>query len=780
MGRPNAKMKITLRLTILMALAGLVVLSSAILITISIYYGRKSVENILGSLIRQASTATVEKTTSYLAPADEVARMISLSLGLGLESRPGVQADASRIAAEALSHLDDPTLATGGLTRAEATDMLRAAILRNDGFVRMSRGVLPMFKEISKVHLSEVTRQEFVMVKKMTDHTLSVTYRLHYTAPRGPSAGQDLLLTIWSHDNPVWYSKTGDWSSTIKPGSEYRPSERPWYRKAVAEHQESRKANRPMVPRFTDPYVFYVDRTTGVSCSIPILGNGGEPSHILCVDIGLFELSSEYLAGLRASPKSRTFLVTRNGDLLAYPIAADDENAEKFKRLITEVTNESGTRIFNLAKVGEFDGPLLKEAWETRATGKEGETTTHRFSIRGIPFRAVISPLDIMTDLKWNSVLVLPEDDFLALTKRNTNWQIFISIGILVLTILLSIYLSANITRGLRELMAEAERIRVFDLSNQPRLASPLVEIDRLGEGFFNMRTGLRSFGKYVPIDVVRSLLAMGQEAEVGGQTRTITLFFSDIAGFTHISEGLTPNQLVMDLGEYMSAMGETISTEKGTIDKFIGDAVMAFWNAPLPAPDHAILAVTAALRCQARLKELREGPWKQEGRALFAARIGLHTGDAVVGNMGSRARLNYTAIGDAVNLASRTEGLNKYYGTSILVTGSTWEQTRGRFAGRKIDRAIVSGREEPVDLWEPWCPVDHRTDRHTQLGTRWDEAMALYQNRDFDLAHRSFESIAADFDRDPPALTLAARCAELLRNPPSGDWNGVWVFSDK
>ncbi|MFH1012490.1 MAG: adenylate/guanylate cyclase domain-containing protein [Candidatus Peregrinibacteria bacterium] len=208
------------------------------------------------------------------------------------------------------------------------------------------------------------------------------------------------------------------------------------------------------------------------------------------------------------------------------------------------------------------------------------------------------------------------------------------------------------------------------------------------------------AFGHYVSPEVVKQILAHPETLQLGGAKRDITTFFSDIAGFTSISEKMEPTELVTFLNEYLQAMTEVILKHQGTLDKYEGDAIMAFWNAPVAQHDHAKSACLAALEQQARLQELRK-QWKKAGLPEIHARMGINTGPAVVGNMGSADRFDYTAIGDAVNLASRLEGINKQYGTEIIISENTYAQVRDLFECRQLDRTQVKGKEQVVTIYE-------------------------------------------------------------------------------
>ncbi len=281
------------------------------------------------------------------------------------------------------------------------------------------------------------------------------------------------------------------------------------------------------------------------------------------------------------------------------------------------------------------------------------------------------------------------------------------------------------------------------------------------------------AFRQYLSPAVIEELIAHPERLKLGGERRELSIFFSDLQGFTGLSEGLSPEELTALLNEYLSAMTDIIQEEGGTIDKYEGDAIIAFWNAPLDQGDHAVRAVRASLRCQARLAEMRPGFKARTGKELHK-RIGLNSGPAVVGNMGSHTRFDYTMLGDAVNLASRLEGINKQFGTYTMMSAATRELVGDEFAAREISRVAVVGRKEPVTVYEPMLP-EQAAARKATLDV-FAAGLAAYYAGDFREAEHRFASIAAE---DPPAQRYADRCRELLASPPS-QWNGVWVMTSK
>jgi adenylate cyclase len=282
------------------------------------------------------------------------------------------------------------------------------------------------------------------------------------------------------------------------------------------------------------------------------------------------------------------------------------------------------------------------------------------------------------------------------------------------------------------------------------------------------------AFRQYLSPVVIEQLIAHPERLRLGGEKRELSIFFSDLQGFTTLSEALTPEELTQLLNDYLSAMTDVIQDEGGTIDKYEGDAIIAFWNAPLGVEDHAVRAVRAALRCQQELARLRPGFRERVKKDLFM-RVGINSGPAVVGNMGSRTRFDYTMLGDAVNLASRLEGTNKQFGTYTMISGATLELAGNAFPARELSRVAVVGRAEPVTVHEPMTPGEHES-RSGVLAVFAQGLRAYYDGR-FEVAAGVFERIAGE---DPPARAYLARCRELAANPPAGAWTGVWVMTSK
>ena len=284
-----------------------------------------------------------------------------------------------------------------------------------------------------------------------------------------------------------------------------------------------------------------------------------------------------------------------------------------------------------------------------------------------------------------------------------------------------------------------------------------------------------KAFGQYVNPDLLDQILKNPALLKLGGDRCEVSVLFSDIAGFTSISEKMEPEPLVSFLNRYLSEMTGIILGQQGTLDKYEGDAIMAFWGAPIPQTDHARRACLTALEQQKQLEKLR-GEWEKQGLPPFHVRIGVNSGPVIAGNMGSESRFDYTVMGDNVNLASRLEGVNKQYGTEIMISENTLALLGDEFVVRELDYIRVKGKEKPVKVFELLGKKGELNPEALRRADAFQKALAIYRSRNFLMALNAFQQIP----NDPAAAAFAQRCEQFLKDPPPENWDRVYTFTEK
>jgi adenylate cyclase len=365
--------------------------------------------------------------------------------------------------------------------------------------------------------------------------------------------------------------------------------------------------------------------------------------------------------------------------------------------------------------------------------------------------------------------------------ERHYKISVYVISGVVVLLMLpVGFFIARRIRHPLAQLTIEMEKVRHFELDSEVNIVSRIREIDSMVQQLENMKRGLRSFRKYVPADLVQELIELGVDAKLGGEKKTLTIFFSDIANFTTMSEKLEPEVLVAFLGEYLNVMNACLLQNQATVDKYIGDGVMAFWGAPRAVDDPAVKACQAALACQQQIQQLNQ-KWQAADLDLaFHTRIGINTGEVIVGNMGSDARMSYTVIGDNVNLTSRVESANKFYGTSVLITEPTYQQVKDHFVTRLLDYAVLAGKAIPIRLYELVGNIGTVSAERLQQIEDYQRAFHLYSQRQFAEAITMLEQLILSTPEDRVPPLLLARCQLYIDNPPADEWQGDYVLRSK
>jgi len=374
----------------------------------------------------------------------------------------------------------------------------------------------------------------------------------------------------------------------------------------------------------------------------------------------------------------------------------------------------------------------------------------------------------------WRIGIVVPEEAYLAGLVRTRNLLLGGAGAVMGLILAGGTLAVRAVRRGLARIVGETARLRRFEFSPAAPL-SPFADVRETMEALEQAKTAMRAMGKYVPVELVRELYAANREPVLGGRLQDATLMFTDIEGFTSLAEGLVPDRLAERLGLYLEAMTAAVHATGGTVDKYIGDAVMALWNAPRPQPDHAARACRAALGCLAATEALYASPaWG--GRPPLVTRIGLHRDSVLVGHFGAPDRMSYTALGDGVNLASRLEGLNKQYGSRLLASEAVREAAGESFVFRRLDRVAVKGKTQGTLVHELLGETGSVPAARIETARAYESGLDAYFAGDFAAGLGRFEGLPDD----PPARALAARCRSLLAEPPAGPWTGVYLARSK
>lgn len=701
------KLKLSIRNTIILFNALLICVTGGTIILVYSSRSEASIYALSNNLMREISKAAVNKTATYLEPAERALQDLGQHF-----YHPGFKGFRENLPLE--------------------MDYLRTLLVAN-----------PEFRAI---YFADDSGNLF-MQRRMPDG--SMTQRFVDRKAKG-------VQISWIHDNPSYYADYPNEFDSLDQG--YDPRQRLWFQ--VAQRQKT--------IAWTEVYVFATDKMPGLSCVLPVFQKDGKLTGVCSVDIGILDLSF-FLKNLATTPHAKSFLLDSRKRVLGLPLLPSDSVETLFQRKGDEL---------DLRTVDQVGDPIYAEAYgKFLASGSP--RAPFAFSLGSSRYFGSFASVSAERGLDLIFGLVLPDDDLTGAVKKNSWIAIGISLLMLVVAVFLSIFLSQAIANPMRMLIQEMDKVKDFVLETDWDADTIIQEIDTMNDSFSLMKQGLKNFRKYVPADLVQELIKMDKDATLGGERRELTMFFSDIANFTAISERVAPEELVASLCDYFAIISKTIVGAQGTLDKYIGDSVMAFWGAPLPLEDHAYRACRAALTIRADLQVLFL-QWENQGKPRLNTRIGLHTDEVIVGNMGYESRMNYTVIGDGVNVASRMEGLNKFYGTEILISDSVYRQVKDRFECRQVDLVAVKGRTAAIPIYELVAVRDNISPGLKKLIQYYEKGLALYIDRNWSLAKKHFLQVLKYLPADGPSKTLLERCDRFSTVPPPPGWDGVNRFDEK
>lgn len=528
---------------------------------------------------------------------------------------------------------------------------------------------------------------------------------------------------------------------------------RPWYQQAVAK-------KKPVWITYNFMSVGTQAAQLGVTSAFPIYDAEGKLQGVLGIDM-LLGAISRYVENIELTENSFIFVVDLAGNLMA--AHAKHKNIAALNK-VTEIT---------AANI-----PWIEEAFNVF---HQKHDHLFAYSFDGKDYIAASEKiLDVKSDSPWFVAIITPVDDIVAPLRKN----ILISFGFVLFTLLLGVVMasifSSSLSRPIKNLAKDADWISQLQLENIQYLFSRIKEISNMADAFMRMKNTLYSFQRYMPVALIKKLIISDKVATVGGEEKELTLLFTDIQDFTELSEIFDPEKLMQYLSEYFQSITKIIIETYGTVDKYIGDGVMAFWGAPIDDTDHVLHACQAALRIQKALQQLNL-KWCQENKPVLVTRLGINTGWVVVGNVGSDDKLNYTSLGDPVNLASRLEGLNKVYDTSIIVSEFIYEKIKDKFKCRLLDRVAVKGKKRSVYIYElldevTFAEPDLDLNQYNQDFYR---AFAVYERGDWTTALQLFNKLDKIYPDDHVIKIFIDRCSKFSVNPPQ-EWKGIWVMEEK
>jgi len=541
----------------------------------------------------------------------------------------------------------------------------------------------------------------------------------------------------------TWFqAPDGTRSAEQTKPTNYDPRQRPWY---IA-------AEKAGGPALTAPYRFAWSKHAGISAGVPLLRGGG----VIGFDYTL-ETLSQLLTSYKITPNAIIMVSHGQG-------AVEVESESCLRTLPNCLANDADVRVA-LKRV-------IHEAIE------KNQGVDRRMLVGDLPYRIVVKRVPEALGQSFVVAAAVPVAELAANSRTLLERAAGAAAIAVAFAIMGALAASLLVSRSMSRIAAKTERIRNLDFSDRVPVTSRISEIVRLSDAIERMREGLEVFGRYVSKDLVHQIMRSPQSTGVGGTRREVTVMFTDIEGFSLISETMEPELLTRRLSRYFDALGTPMSANHGTIDKYIGDSIMAFWNAPEPDPDHIANACRSALQAAAAGRRL-SAKWRQRGWPGFRTRFGLHTGPAVVGNVGARERINYTLVGAVANQASRLEGLNKVYGTELLASGEVAEATADRFVWRHIDRVVAVGTTEAHDIHEPLGEIDVAAE-HAEMLVHWKAGRDAYTDGKFGTAIICFNAVTALRPGDGPSRVFVDRCTEFLRVGTPDGWDGTWRLDMK
>jgi adenylate cyclase len=514
----------------------------------------------------------------------------------------------------------------------------------------------------------------------------------------------------------------------VIPNYDFDPRKRPWYQDAYTTKDTV----------WTDVYTYDPYKEPGITVAQACYSQDGELIGVSGADLSLTSFS-DFLLKQKVGKTGEALILKNSTGSILLPLENDGQEPSKAKLSI------------------------IQEAYREYKSSSEKDIV---FKHHDQEFLAAINPFPLGQATSWLIVVLAPLSDFFGKILETQKIVVIISMVAFFIAGIFVYLFSKRISTPISILAEEIDKIKKLNLDSNIKVQSNIKEINILNSSIEAMRKAIRSFSKYVPKEIVRQLIKNDKEIELGGDKKDIVVMFCDIANFTPIAEKLSADELMPLLEEYFDKMSKIILSNQGTIDKYIGDSIMAFWGAPEVVTKPCTQACLAILKCQALLKAFNQDR-KAKNLPEFPTRFGMDAGLAFVGNIGTHDRINYTAIGDIVNSASRLQSINKTYKTSITISESIYTQIKDEFLTRPIDLATVKGKETKIKIYELLAlnsedPEIGITPDLMKLADEFTKAYELYQNGQKDQALETFKRIHEMFPQDELTLYYIQKLESL------------------
>ncbi len=708
---------VSLRWSLLRSFALLIVLSSLIVLALSWRRSLEAERHLSAQLIRRGTSEARNELTRFLDPADVGARMGFAWGRAGLLRLDGVVAgDAD-----------------------ETSQAQRTAARRLNGLLLPFLLAKPA---LSSVQVANADGQGFLVL----------------IMPDGTIQNRVVDRERWGR-RTLWFDVDEDGSilDTTWKEVDYEPRRRSWYAQA--------QAAAPGQVNWTSPYTFYTTGDLGITSSGRWLDGGVE--HVIAYDVLLTSLT-EFTQGETHSVSlhAMNLIATSDWKVLGLPRAEACMDPEVAKGMF-------------LIGAVDLGIPAIEAVARIASGSSKARSEVFAFEVDGESWWAGVEAYSLGASGYVQTAVLVPARDLLAEVSRQRVFLLIATGATLIAALFYSLVLSRTYSRPIEALVKQSHRIQGLDFRADGQINARLSEFQVLADAQCKSLAVLQSFARYVPVEVVRELVVAGEVARIGGRTETLTVLFTDIVGFTPIAERMSPQALTDHMAHYFEPLIDTIRLHGGTVDKLVGDAIVAFWGAPRPFEDHARKAVEGVLACRARLVELNR-EWAADGLPELPTRFGLATGRVVVGNIGSPARLAYTVLGDTVNFASRLERLNGRYGTYYLANQGVVDAAGEHIVWRRIDRVVVKGQTAETWIYELLGTAEGVSPQDLERAQRYEAAWDLHATREFGGALELLEEILTELPGDGPSQRLSGVCRRLRDAPPPLDWTPATRMTTK